>query len=539
MRFGRDPDQVVQVTWSFCQPGALPLGLPTCFVSRDHEAHEIWPEIGEVQFAPRKNLDPNLTSLEPGTNPPCGDPEVWLNGYPGHVPPNYPLDAYGSSMCCADPIEVNVGLLGYWPSPEPDGGLAVGGIAGTIGVIDRKGGFAAGGEPDLVRELEPAGGLASGGRADPIQPLQPAAGLALGGEAGLAGVIDTDGGPAWGGAIDHFGVLRSEGGGALGGEADSPGVMAFAGGSAFGGGTDKVGILEARGGPAFGGKAEVIRSLEAAGGIALGGVKDQLRTFEAAGGLAWGGSAERVYLIEPKRGLALGGASNPPFPMGVQPTYGGVGVGGNPDTPSWIGPTIVNGNNVVALRPATLAISSGSFNPVSGLCVVWLIWQSNTGNGSGQPSITTAGWTQGYVSDNSPYQQISIWWASTSVNSATIALSWAGVANSTNTQTGFMYFNNCPSPTIDATGSAGQNTNAPSIVVPKVSSLKSVICVVGCNFSFNYYTSGWTNCSGNYGETESFACAMGSYAIGQGNFTASSTVGATTGCRTVYVAFRI
>ena len=104
MRFGTDPDQVAIVQWYFCKPGALPLGFPTPFVSRRHDFHEIWPEIGEVQFARRVRTPHVGLSPAPGTHAPCGDPHVWASGYPGRVPPDYPRNAFGLSLCCAGPM---------------------------------------------------------------------------------------------------------------------------------------------------------------------------------------------------------------------------------------------------------------------------------------------------------------------------------------------------------------------------------------------------------------------------------------------------
>jgi len=101
MRFGTDLAQSALIKWQFCQEGALPLGIPTPFVSRDHDAWETWPPLGEVQEAPRNNYLVGNVSLLPGTHGPCGDPDVWLNGWPGTVPPNFPRTDLGHLWCCS------------------------------------------------------------------------------------------------------------------------------------------------------------------------------------------------------------------------------------------------------------------------------------------------------------------------------------------------------------------------------------------------------------------------------------------------------
>lgn len=55
-------------------------------------------------------------SHAPGTSPPCGDPAVWANGYPGTIPPNYPRNGFGLSACCGGLLDLPghpaLGLLG-------------------------------------------------------------------------------------------------------------------------------------------------------------------------------------------------------------------------------------------------------------------------------------------------------------------------------------------------------------------------------------------------------------------------------------------
>jgi hypothetical protein len=122
MRFGTDPSQVIVVQWQFCQPGALPLGFPTPFVSRDVRPGEIDPPVGEVQFSPRLNTPDVGLSTAPGTATPCGDPAVWENGYPGTVPPDYPLNVFGQALCCGSTMgAARIGVLGYIPPGAPGG----------------------------------------------------------------------------------------------------------------------------------------------------------------------------------------------------------------------------------------------------------------------------------------------------------------------------------------------------------------------------------------------------------------------------------
>ena len=131
MQIGSDPTQQVAITWQWCQPGALDLPVTTPFRSRNFDWFEQWPFLGEVQYAPRNYLIPQRVSQQPGTSGPCGSQEVWLDGYPGTVPPDFPLNGFGDAACCG-------GLLDYpgnptmgWmasPPPLPDVLLADDGI---------------------------------------------------------------------------------------------------------------------------------------------------------------------------------------------------------------------------------------------------------------------------------------------------------------------------------------------------------------------------------------------------------------------------
>ncbi len=174
--FGSDLTQYVEIQWEFCQEGALPLGFPCPFVSRRFDLHEIWPEIGEIQFAQRPVTRPYPTSRLPGTGGICGDPEVWRRGYQGTIPPNYPLNVYGESLCCGGPMgAAQLGALGYIP-PTPDlrasGGIRLGGHAiESILYNDRAiGGLAIGGSATPVIRVDDValGGLRMGCQPIPV-----------------------------------------------------------------------------------------------------------------------------------------------------------------------------------------------------------------------------------------------------------------------------------------------------------------------------------------------------------------------------------
>jgi hypothetical protein len=119
MRFGTDAGQVAQVQWYFCQPGALPLGIPTCFCSRNVRPGDIDPDVGEVQFAPRLNTPGVGLAPSDGQGPPFGDPDVWRRGYQGTVPPLFPRNPYGVILNCGSPAgQAAFGVLPYIP-PGP------------------------------------------------------------------------------------------------------------------------------------------------------------------------------------------------------------------------------------------------------------------------------------------------------------------------------------------------------------------------------------------------------------------------------------
>lgn len=116
MQFGTNSSRVGKVRWYRAAPGAKDLGFPTPFVSRNWDQWEIWPEVGEVQWAPRVRNDGSFPIVVPGTGDPCGSPSVWARGTTGTPHPIYPRNQFGIAACCG-------GLLAL--AGEPTFGLQV------------------------------------------------------------------------------------------------------------------------------------------------------------------------------------------------------------------------------------------------------------------------------------------------------------------------------------------------------------------------------------------------------------------------------
>lgn len=110
MRFGSDQNQSSRVRWVWARRGARDLGLFTAYCSRDWDQWTVWPAIGEVQNDARKYNNSQQRSSQTGQTGPCGPAAWWLSGYPGTVPPNFPRNALGVSVCCA-------GLIAPWGTP--------------------------------------------------------------------------------------------------------------------------------------------------------------------------------------------------------------------------------------------------------------------------------------------------------------------------------------------------------------------------------------------------------------------------------------
>mgnify|MGYP001575492849 CR=1 FL=1 len=100
MQIAENPDQAFKVRWYYAAPGALDLGIPTPFMSRNWEQWTLWPEIGEVEFATRELYDGSFPIVVPGTGTPCGSLEAWAGELQGVIPPDYPRNMFGLAACC-------------------------------------------------------------------------------------------------------------------------------------------------------------------------------------------------------------------------------------------------------------------------------------------------------------------------------------------------------------------------------------------------------------------------------------------------------
>jgi hypothetical protein len=100
MRFGSDQSQSSAVKWYWADAGAADLGIATPFCSRNYTQHGIWPDLGEVEDAPRPWRDGSFPIVVPGTSGPCGSREVWREGYDGTIPPAFPRNDLGLLPCC-------------------------------------------------------------------------------------------------------------------------------------------------------------------------------------------------------------------------------------------------------------------------------------------------------------------------------------------------------------------------------------------------------------------------------------------------------
>lgn len=121
-RFGSDQSQASRIVWYWSQPGARDLGIPTPFCSRNYTAHGVYPELGEVEFAPRPWRDGSFGIAVSGLNGPCGSRGVWQFGYQGTIPPDFPRNNLGLLPCC-DVLGASLGrpTIGWMvdPGSEP------------------------------------------------------------------------------------------------------------------------------------------------------------------------------------------------------------------------------------------------------------------------------------------------------------------------------------------------------------------------------------------------------------------------------------
>ena len=116
MQFGTNSSRVAKIRWYEASPEAKDLGFPTPFVSRNWDQWEIWPDVGEVQWASRERNDGSFPVPVSGLGKPCGLPEVWARGTAGTPLPIYPRNQFGMAACCGGLLD----LLG-----EPIFGLEV------------------------------------------------------------------------------------------------------------------------------------------------------------------------------------------------------------------------------------------------------------------------------------------------------------------------------------------------------------------------------------------------------------------------------
>lgn len=358
MCFGADDtaqSHTSTIKWFWCQAGAKDLGIPSPFVSRTWDSWEIWPSLGEVQTAKRPRNSGEFPIYVSGQHRPCGDRKVWVDGYPGVIPPIFPRTDFGLLYCCesqnalsGQPLFLMYPQTLQTPEEYP-GGLGLGGIGEKQGLTEHAGGVDLGGEEELwgVDEglhggltlggkgetpgsIDSPGGLSLGGRVETIGLLEGSGGLSAGGPVDRAGLLDAQGGASVGGKGEQAGITNDLGGVALGGKGEAPGPIDRAGGVSAGGSGDKAGLIERPGGLALGGLAEKSGIKESAGGIALGGLRDLAGLKEGQGGASLGGLVNRFGVTERAGGLALGGLGQK---LGQIERAGGLFLGGLGETP--------------------------------------------------------------------------------------------------------------------------------------------------------------------------------------------------------------
>lgn len=94
------PDQLTEIVWFRCAPGAPALGVPTVFCSQNWDDGGAFVRVGEVRKT-KTWVQPNTLKILPGAHPGrCGNSERWMEGGPASLAP--PLDpATGLPACCA------------------------------------------------------------------------------------------------------------------------------------------------------------------------------------------------------------------------------------------------------------------------------------------------------------------------------------------------------------------------------------------------------------------------------------------------------
>lgn len=89
------------IVWYFCENGAAALPFPTVFNSKNWDERQVgWSGVGEVYLADRPYRDGSVVGDAPGTGPPCGTADQWLNGQPTVWPEVTPVNELGTPICC-------------------------------------------------------------------------------------------------------------------------------------------------------------------------------------------------------------------------------------------------------------------------------------------------------------------------------------------------------------------------------------------------------------------------------------------------------
>lgn len=116
MVFGDNSSRADLIRWYWADPKAKNFPYPTPFVSRNWDQWEIWPDIGEMEWAARVRVDGDFPIPVAGQGPPCGDPDIWRGRLLGTPHPIYPRNMFGLMACCG-------GLIA--PLGQPTFGLQV------------------------------------------------------------------------------------------------------------------------------------------------------------------------------------------------------------------------------------------------------------------------------------------------------------------------------------------------------------------------------------------------------------------------------
>ncbi len=120
MSFGENSSRADLIRWYWADDNAKDLGFPTPFVSRNWDQWEIWPDVGEQQYAARPWVDGNFPIDVPGVREPCGDRDIWSRGTIGTPKPIYPRNMFGLMACCGGLIALpGQPTFGFQPQSVP------------------------------------------------------------------------------------------------------------------------------------------------------------------------------------------------------------------------------------------------------------------------------------------------------------------------------------------------------------------------------------------------------------------------------------